>query len=162
VDFLKSQGSSHCLLVFTRSHNNKIIEQVSAFKYLGNTISHYNNDAQLESNIQIYNGMNGIIQRHFGKQMSKETQLRLHNITSKSALRYGSKNWILKQRNRQRLEATQMKFLRPIFGLTRLDKKRNTKIREQLNVINIVQETEDLKKNGLNMLKQCKTTDFLK
>jgi hypothetical protein len=25
--------------------NNKIIEQVSAFKYLGNTISHYNNNA---------------------------------------------------------------------------------------------------------------------
>jgi hypothetical protein len=59
--------------------NNKIIEQVSAFRYLGNTISHYNNDAQLESTIQIYNRMNGIIRRHFGKQISKETVLRLHN-----------------------------------------------------------------------------------
>jgi hypothetical protein len=46
-------------------------------------ISHYNDDTQLESNIQIYNSMNEIIRRHFGKQMSKETQLRLHNITSK-------------------------------------------------------------------------------
>jgi hypothetical protein len=76
----------------------KIIEQVSALKYSGNTISHYNNDAQLESNIQIYNRMNGIIRRHFGNQTSKETQLRRHNITSKSALRYGSENWILKQK----------------------------------------------------------------
>jgi hypothetical protein len=39
-----------------------------------------------------------------------------------------------------------MKFLRPLLGLTRLDKKRNTEIREQLNVINIVQEIEDYKK----------------
>jgi hypothetical protein len=85
--------------------NNKIIEQVSDFRYLGNTISYYNKDSQLESNTQIYNRMNGIIRRHFGKQMSKETLLRLHNITSKSALRYGSEIWILKQRNRQRLEA---------------------------------------------------------
>jgi hypothetical protein len=96
VDFLKSQGSSHCLLVLTRSHNNKIIKQLSAFKYLGNTISHWNNDAQLEPNIQMYNRINRIIRRHFGRQMSKETQLRIHNITSKSALRYGSENWILK------------------------------------------------------------------
>jgi hypothetical protein len=78
--------------------------------------------------------------------MSKETQLRLHNITSKSALRYGSENWIPKQRNRQRIEAAQMKFLRPLLGLTRLDKNGNTEIREQLNVINIVQVIEDYQK----------------
>jgi hypothetical protein len=90
--------------------------------------------------------MNGIIRRHFGKQMSKETQLRLHNITSKSTLRYGSENWILKQIHRQRLEEAQMKLLGPLLGLTRLDKKRNTEIREQLNIINIVQEIEYYKK----------------
>jgi hypothetical protein len=61
-----------------------------------------------------------------------------------------------------RLEATQMKFLRPLLGLTRLDTNRNTEIRVQLNVINIVQEIEDYKKNGLNVLKGCKTMDFLK
>jgi hypothetical protein len=68
--------------------NNKILEQVSAFIYLGNTISHYNNDAQLEPNIQVYNRMNRIIRRHFGKQMSKETQLRLHNIK-----KHGKTQW---------------------------------------------------------------------
>jgi hypothetical protein len=41
-----------------------------------------------------------------------------------------------------------MKFLRPLLGLTGLDKKRNTEIREQLNVINIVQEVEDYQKMG--------------
>jgi hypothetical protein len=39
-----------------------------------------------------------------------------------------------------------MKFLRPLLGLTRLNKKRNTEIREQLNVINMVQEIEGYKK----------------
>jgi hypothetical protein len=55
-----------------------------------------------------------------------------------------------------------MQFLRPLLGLTRLDKKRHTEIREQLNVINIVQVIEDYQKNGLNLLKECKTVDFLK
>ena len=39
------------------------------------------------------------IKRSFGKQMTKETQLRLCNITTKAALNYGSENWILKQRS---------------------------------------------------------------
>ena len=29
---------------------------------------------------------NGAIRRHFGKQMNKETKLRIHNITAKAAL----------------------------------------------------------------------------
>jgi hypothetical protein len=43
--------------------------------------------------------------------MSRETQLRLHVITLKAAFTYGSENWILKQRNRWRLEAAQMIFM---------------------------------------------------
>jgi len=48
----------------------------------------------------------------FGKQMNKETKLRIHNITAKAALKFGSEAWVLKKREEQRLEAVQMKFLR--------------------------------------------------
>jgi hypothetical protein len=74
--------------------------------------------------------------------MSRETQLRLHNITSKGALTYVSKNWILKHTNRQRLEAAQMKSLRPVMCYTIHDLKNNTEIREHLNVPNIGNEIE--------------------
>jgi hypothetical protein len=33
----------------------------------------------------------GDIRRHFGKQMNKETKLRIHNITAKAASKFGSK-----------------------------------------------------------------------
>ena len=52
--------------------------------------------------------INGAIRRHFGKQMNKETKLRIHNITAKAALKFGSEAWILKKREEQRLEAAQM------------------------------------------------------
>ena len=42
--------------------------------------------------------MNGAIQRHVGKQMNKETKLRIHNITAKAALKFGSDAWVLKKR----------------------------------------------------------------
>ena len=100
--------------------NDKIIEQVTEFKYLGYFISEYKID--LEDKLQIYNKVNGTIRRLFGKQMTKETKLRIHNITAKAALKFGSEVWVLKKRDKQRLEAAQMKFLRHLLGITKLDK----------------------------------------
>ena len=61
--------------------NDNIIEQVTDFKYLGYRISEYKSD--LEDKLQTYNKINGAIWRNFGKQMNKETKLRIHNITTK-------------------------------------------------------------------------------
>ena len=69
------------------------------------------------------------MRRHFGKQMNKETKLRIHNITAKAALKFGSEDWVLKKREEQRLEAAQMKFLRHLLGITKLDKGKNQCIR---------------------------------
>jgi hypothetical protein len=74
--------------------NDNPIEQVSDFKYIGYLISDYKSD--LEDKIQTYNKINGIIRRHFGKQMTEETKLRIH-ITAKAALKFDSEAWVLKK-----------------------------------------------------------------
>ena len=89
------------------------------------------NGSDLEDKLQTYNKMNGAIRRHFGKQMNKETKLRIHNITAKAALKFGSEAWVLKKREEQRLEAAQMKFLRRLLGITKLDKEKNQCIRQK-------------------------------
>jgi hypothetical protein len=49
--------------------------------------------------------------RNFGyRQMNKETKLRIHIITAKAALKFGSEAWVLKKREEQGLEAAQMRF----------------------------------------------------
>jgi len=65
------------------------------------------------------------------KQMNKETKLRIHNITAKAALKFGSEAWVLKKREEQRFKAAQMKFLRHLLGITKLDKEKNQCIREK-------------------------------
>jgi len=40
------------------------------------------------------------------------------------AMKFRSEAWVLKKREEQRLEAAQMKFLRHLLGITKLDKKR--------------------------------------
>jgi hypothetical protein len=84
--------------------------------------------------------MNGIIKSHFGKHMTIDTKLRIHNTTSKAALWYGSEVWIINKRDAQKLEAAQMRFLIPLLGLTRLDRQRNSDIRNRLKVENILED----------------------
>ena len=96
---------------------------ISSFKYLGYRISEYKSD--LEDKLQTYNKINGALRRHFGKQMNEETKLRIHNITAKATLKFGSEVWVLKKREEQRLEAAQMKFLRQLLGITKPDKEKN-------------------------------------
>ena len=67
---------------------NDIIEQVTDFKNLGYCISEYKSD--LEDKLQTYDKINGAIRRHFGKQMNKETKLRIYKITAIAALKFGS------------------------------------------------------------------------
>ena len=57
--------------------------------------------------------------------MNKETKLRIYNITAKAALKFGSEAWVLKKREEQCLEAAQMKFLRHLLVVTKLDKEKN-------------------------------------
>ena len=89
---------------------------------MGYRLSEHKSD--LEDKLQTYNKINGAMRRHFGKQMNKETKLRIHNITAKAALKFGSEAWVLRKIEEQRLEAAQMKFLRHLLGITKLDKER--------------------------------------
>ena len=68
--------------------NDKIIEEVTDFKYLRYGIAEYISD--LEDKLQTYNKINGAIRRHFRKEINKETKLRIHNITAKASLKFGS------------------------------------------------------------------------
>ena len=90
--------------------NDNINEHVTDFKYLGYRISEYKSN--LEDKLQTYNKINGAIWRHFGKQINKETKLRIYNITAEAVLKFGSEAWVPKKREEERLEASQMKFLR--------------------------------------------------
>jgi len=72
--------------------------------------------------------------------MNKERKLRIHNITAKAALKFGSEAWVLKKKEEQRLEAAQMKCLRHLLGITKLDKEKNQCIRGKTGGQNIVKE----------------------
>jgi hypothetical protein len=64
-------------------------------------------------------------------------------------LKFGKEDWVLKKREEQRLEAAQMKFLRHLLGITKLDKEKNETIREKLGVQNIAKEIKQYQQKWL-------------
>ena len=89
--------------------------------------------------------------------MHKETKLRIHNITAKAELKFGSEAWVLKKREEQRLEGAQMKFLRHLLGITKLDKEKNQCIRQKMGVQNIVKEIKQYQKRWLQHVQRMDT-----
>jgi len=49
--------------------------------------------------------------------MTEETKLVIHSTTAKAALKFSSEAWVLKKREDQKPEASQMKFLRHLQEL---------------------------------------------
>ena len=89
--------------------------------------------------------------------MDKETKLRIHNITAKAALKFRSEVWVLKKREEQRLEAAQMKFLRHLLGITKLDKEKNQCIWEKTGAQSTVQEIKQYWKKWLQHVQRMDT-----
>jgi hypothetical protein len=91
------------------------------FIYLGSHISPFEHQKDIERNLK-YNKLNGVLRRNFGKQMRKDLQIRFHNVIGKPALIYGSEWWTLRQKDRNRINNSQMKFIRSLTGVTLRDR----------------------------------------
>ena len=87
----------------------------------------------------------------------KETKLRIHNITVKAALKFGSEAWVLKKREEQWLEAAQVKFLRHLLRITKLDDEKNQCIRQKTGVWNVVKEIKQYQKKWLQHVRRMDT-----
>ena len=66
------------------------------------------------------------------KELSSEAKMTVYNAVVVLTLVYGCKTWVLKDRDKTRLQAAEMKVLRIVVGVTRLECVRNEAIRERL------------------------------
>ena len=104
--------------------NNETPEQVSHFTYLGCSISYqFSNDVEfkLAKCLQLI----GTIKRTTFKKVGRQTILKIYNTLVLPTFLYGSENWTLTALKTRRIEAAEMKLLRPLAGYTIYDHKTN-------------------------------------
>ena len=92
-----------------------------------------------------------------GKKMNKETKIRIHNITAKAALKFGSEACVLRKREEELSESAQIKFLRHLLEITKLDKEKNQCIRGKTGAENIVKEIKQHQKKWLQHVQRMDT-----
>jgi len=72
------------------------------------------------------------IKRTIFRKVRTENILKIYNNLIVPALLYGSENWTLTASQRRRIEAAEMKLLRPLAGYTLHDHKTDDFIRREL------------------------------
>jgi hypothetical protein len=64
-------------------------------------------------------------------------------------LKFGSEFWVLKKREKQRLEAAQTKFLRHLLGITKLKKEKNQLLGEKTGAESTIKEIKQYQEKWL-------------
>ncbi|XP_039301198.1 uncharacterized protein LOC120356339 [Nilaparvata lugens] len=144
--------------------DNKVLEQVSQYCYLGCDIS-FKDDSDVERKIGKFQSICGNISRTLGKKARKETIMKFYRMMAAPVLLYGSESWITTKSQESRLQAAEMRFLRRTKGCDRRDHIRNEDIRRELGAFNMneklyvsetVEGTHYKNANGKNSFKNLK------
>ena len=69
--------------------------------------------------------------------------LKLYNTLILPTFLYGSENWTLTASQRRRIEAAEMKILRPLAGYTLHEHKTNKAIRKELRTTSILDKIDE-------------------
>jgi len=84
----------------------------------------------------------GTIKRKFFRKVRTETILKIYNTLVLPTFLYVSENWTLASQ-RRRIEAAEMKLLRPLAGYTLYDHKTRDYIRRELHITGIVDKIDE-------------------
>ena len=69
--------------------------------------------------------------------------MKIYNTLVIPTFLYGSENWSLTALQRRRIEAAEMKLLRPLTGYTLYDHKTNDYIRRELQITGILDKIDE-------------------
>jgi hypothetical protein len=83
------------------------------------------------------------------RKVRTETILKLYNTLFLPTFLYGSQNCTLTASQRRRIEAAEMKLLRPLAGYTLYDHKTNDSIRRELQTNCILDKIDEYRMNWL-------------
>ena len=85
---------------------------------------------------------------------TKETILKIYNTLVLPTFLYGSENQTLTALQRRRIEAAEMKLLKPLAGYTLYDHKTNDYIRRELRISGTLDKMDECRRNWLSHLQR--------
>ena len=133
----KDQGDGSTERVWHLVVDDVQVEAVQMTKYLGAMFNvEASCDNEIENRIGIATRMVGALRRQVieRKELSKATKLRVINAMVVPTMLYGRETWTLQKRHRSKIQAMEMRYLRKVEGVSRLDRVSNEDIRRRVEV----------------------------
>ena len=128
-----SRNPDQCVLQV----NGVTLKQVEKFKYLGVAFtSDGRQDEELNTRIGKASAVmralhNSVVMK---RELSKKAKLSIFKAVFVPILTYGHESWVMTERMRSQVQASEMRFLRRIEGVTLFNKVRSSEIRKSLNI----------------------------
>ena len=79
------------------------------------------------------------------REISKEAKVAVFKAVAVPTLTYGCEMWVLKEREKSRMLAAEMRVLRKIADVSRLDHVRNEMVRERLRIEPVLKKVERMR-----------------
>ena len=105
-------------------------------KYLGAMFNEEGTcDDEIENRIDTASKAIGALRKEVleRRELSKDTRIRVFNAVIIPTLTYGCETLTLQKRHRSSIQALEMRYLRRVEGITRVDRVRNEDIRRELD-----------------------------
>ena len=128
-----SRNPDQCVLQV----NGATLKQVEKFKYLGVA---FRSDGRQDEELDTRIGKASVVMRalHYSvvmkRELSKKAKLSIFKAVFVPILTYGHEPWVMTERMRSQVQASEMRFLRRIEGITLFNKVRSSEIRKSLNI----------------------------
>ena len=128
-----SRNPDQCVLQV----NGATLKQVEKFKYLGVAFtSDGRQDKELDTRIAKASAVmralhNSVVMK---RELSKKAKLSIFKAVFVPILTYGHESWVTTERMRSQVQASEMRFLRRMEGVTLFNKVRGYDIRKSLNI----------------------------
>ena len=121
------------------------LERVNTFKYLGATLAE-NGDLDAEMTHRIQSGwknwkrVSGIL---CDRRISLRVKGKVYKTVVRPAMMYGAETWAVKKAQEKKLDVAEMRMLRWMSGVTKLDRIRNERIRGTTKVGEISKKVQE-------------------
>jgi len=133
--------------------NDETLEQVSQFTYLGCNISYqFSNDVEFK--LAKFLQLIGTIKRTIFEKVRMETILKIYNTLVLPTFYMGQKIGLLTALQKRRIEATEIKLLRPLADYTLYDHKTNDYIYRELRITSILDKIDEYRRKWLSHLQR--------
>ena len=145
-----SRGTTGCK-VEVEGHN---VENVREAVYLGVKFSEDGRmEGQLERRIGIaMSTVRAMKAKVFGNRgLSWKAKMQVYNVMVVPMMTYGCESWVLREREKSRLQTAEMNVLRKVAGVTRLEHIRNEEVGQRLqqrSILDVVREKRELESEG--------------